>query len=127
MSGLIDSVGSRSGVISDTEMEHDFSGALDIVGMIAPFAMTSVPTGWLVCDGSAVSRTVTYSALFAAIGTTWGTGDGSSTFNVPDLEGAFSTNSAMNFAGYTDNSYGAFRAGDETRPFNAGVKYCIKY
>ncbi len=59
------------------------------VGMIAPFAMTSPPTGWLASDGSAVSRTVTYSALFAALSTTWGVGDGSSTFNVPDLEGAF--------------------------------------
>ena len=57
-------------------------------GMIAPFGMSSAPTGWLVCDGSAVSRS-TYSALFSAISTTWGTGDGSSTFNIPDLKGAY--------------------------------------
>ena len=56
-------------------------------GMIAPIGMSSAPTGWLACDGSAISRT-TYSALFGIIGTTWGTGDGSSTFNVPDLRGA---------------------------------------
>lgn len=43
-----------------------------------------VPSGWLLCDGSAVSRT-TYSALFAAISTIWGAGDGSTTFNLPDL------------------------------------------
>ena len=45
----------------------------------------SAPTGWLLCDGTAYSRTVTYSSLFAAIGTAYGVGDGSTTFNVPDL------------------------------------------
>lgn len=53
-------------------------------GTIASFGGGSAPTGWLLCDGSAVSRT-TYAALFAVIGTTFGTGDGSTTFNVPDL------------------------------------------
>jgi microcystin-dependent protein len=48
----------------------------------------SVPTGFLACDGSAVSRT-TYAALFNAIGTNWGVGDGTSTFNVPDTRGYF--------------------------------------
>ena len=57
-------------------------------GMIASFGMSTPPTGWLACDGSAVSRS-TYANLFTAIGTTWGAGDGSSTFNVPDLRGAF--------------------------------------
>ena len=57
-------------------------------GMIAPFGMSGAPTGWLICNGSAVSRS-TYSALFSAIGTTWGSGDGSSTFNVPDFRGWF--------------------------------------
>lgn len=49
-----------------------------------PYAGSSIPTGWLECDGSAVSRT-TYAALFAAISTTWGAGDGSTTFNLPDF------------------------------------------
>lgn len=57
-------------------------------GMIMPFAGTTAPTGWLSCDGSAVSRT-TYATLFSNIGTTWGVGDGSTTFNVPDLRGLF--------------------------------------
>ena len=57
-------------------------------GIIAPFAGTSAPTGWLSCNGAAVSRT-TYATLYAAIGTTWGVGDGSTTFNVPDLRGMF--------------------------------------
>lgn len=55
-------------------------------GLISPFAGSSVPTDWLACDGSAVSRS-TYAALFTAIGTTWGVGDGSTTFNVPGLSG----------------------------------------
>lgn len=57
-------------------------------GCIMPFAGTSAPTSWVACDGSAISRT-TYATLFAAIGTTWGSGDGSTTFNVPDLRGMF--------------------------------------
>ena len=57
-------------------------------GSIMAFAASSAPTGWLICDGSAVSRT-TYAALFAVVGTTWGVGDGSTTFNVPDLRGQF--------------------------------------
>lgn len=49
-------------------------------------ASTTIPDGWLLCDGSAVSRSV-YSALFAALGTTWGPGDGVTTFNIPDFRG----------------------------------------
>jgi microcystin-dependent protein len=52
---------------------------------IVPWTDSSVPTGFLECDGSAVSRT-TYSALFAIVGTTYGAGNGSTTFNVPDLQ-----------------------------------------
>lgn len=57
-------------------------------GMIAPFAMAFAPTGWLECNGAAVSRTV-YPALFNAIGGTWGWGDGQTSFNLPDFRGAF--------------------------------------
>lgn len=57
-------------------------------GAITAFAASSPPTGWLTCDGTAVSRT-SYAALFAVIGTTWGIGDGSTTFNLPDLRGQF--------------------------------------
>ena len=55
--------------------------------MIGVFG-TSVPTGFLECDGSAVSRT-TYADLYSAIGTLYGTGDGSTSFNLPDLRGQF--------------------------------------
>ena len=57
-------------------------------GAVMHFAMQSAPTGWLKADGSAVSRTQ-YPALFAAIGTTFGVGDGRTTFNLPDLRGEF--------------------------------------
>lgn len=55
-------------------------------GMISAYAGSSAPTGWLLCYGQAISRT-TYADLYSAIGTTYGTGDGSTTFNVPDLRG----------------------------------------
>ena len=56
-------------------------------GAILIWPASSLPTGgYLECDGSAISRT-TYSGLFAVIGTTWGAGDGSTTFNLPDLRG----------------------------------------
>lgn len=57
-----------------------------LAGIIQIFAGSIAPAGYLICDGSAVSRT-TYSALFDAIGTTFGSGDGSTTFNIPDLSG----------------------------------------
>ena len=69
---------------------YNFTGA-DLTGIegiptatIVPWSSASVPSGFLECDGSAVSRS-TYSALFAIVGTTYGSGDGASTFNVPNL------------------------------------------
>jgi microcystin-dependent protein len=55
-------------------------------GVILPYGGSSAPNGYLMCDGSPVSRT-TYAALFSVIGTTYGAGDGSTTFNVPDMRG----------------------------------------
>ncbi len=55
-------------------------------GMVVPYAGSSTPTGWLLCYGQAVSRS-TYSALFTAISTVFGVGDGVTTFNLPDLRG----------------------------------------
>jgi microcystin-dependent protein len=55
-------------------------------GVIQQYAAATAPTGYLLCDGSTVSRT-TYAALFAVIGTTYGTGDGSTTFTLPDFRG----------------------------------------
>jgi len=55
-------------------------------GVLNPFAGSSAPSGWLLCDGQAVSRT-TFAALFTEISTTYGVGDGSTTFNLPDMRG----------------------------------------
>ncbi|MEW6314628.1 MAG: tail fiber protein [Pseudomonadota bacterium] len=64
--------------------EHDVFGA----GTIGCFGFSGLIPGWLKCNGAAISRTV-YAALFSRIGTTFGVGDGSTTFNVPDLRGEF--------------------------------------
>jgi microcystin-dependent protein len=73
--------------VGDIAEAEDINAAAP-TGMIAPFAMSTAPTGWLSCDGAAISR-ATYARLFAAIGTTWGVGDGSTTFNKPDFRGRF--------------------------------------
>jgi len=60
----------------------------NIVGQVCFFGMTTAPSGFLKCNGAAVSRT-TYADLFSAIGTTYGAGDGSTTFALPDMRGEF--------------------------------------
>ena len=67
------------------------------VGAIKPWTKTTAPDGYLLCDGSAVSRT-TYADLFGVISTTYGAGDGSTTFNVPQLQGKMPQ-------GYDGNTY----------------------
>lgn len=63
-------------------------GEINPAGVIQAFAGSTTPDGWLLCDGSAVSRT-DYADLFSVIGTTYGDGDGSTTFNVPNLTDKF--------------------------------------
>ncbi|MEI6807910.1 MAG: tail fiber protein [bacterium] len=67
-------------------------------GMMNPYAGTTAPAGWLMCDGSAVSRT-TYSALFVIISTNYGNGDGSTTFNLPDMRQRFPLGKAASGTG----------------------------
>jgi microcystin-dependent protein len=69
-------------------IETPIINAGNIVGEVAFFALNTPPSGWLKANGALVSRT-TYAALFAAIGTTFGVGDGSTTFALPDLRGEF--------------------------------------
>lgn len=132
-------------------------------GAVQVFAMNTAPSGWLSCDGSAVSRT-TYSTLFSAISTTYGTGDGSTTFNLPDLRGEFIRGWDAGRGVDSGRSFGSFQAdelkshthsmtfsrtgwdaytglnvgsgysqqtgatgGNETRPRNIAMLYCIKY
>lgn len=56
------------------------------IGAVIQYAGSTAPTNWLICDGSAISR-ITYAELFSVIGTTYGAGDGSTTFNLPNLKG----------------------------------------
>ena len=144
-------------------------------GAVIAVASETVPTGYLECNGAAVSRS-TYSALFTAIGVVHGYGDNSTTFNLPDYRGRFlrgwdhaiardpdrASRTAMATGGATGDSVGSVQAeafkshthtggatvsgtvnssgsqvysstptgatgGNETRPINAGVMYCIKY
>ena len=84
-----------SSIVSGGFMQTDGSGNLSFQivagvpsGAVFCIAVASVPSGYLECNGAAVSRT-TYAALFAVIGTQYGAGNGSSTFNIPDLRGEF--------------------------------------
>lgn len=172
----------------DTTVSGDLnpaSGPANFVGMIAPFGKASgTIDGWLYCDGSTLnSDTDTqFANLYSVIGTTWG-GSSSSSFKIPDLEGAFlrgtgshGTSTMANGSAFAGPSVGSFendqiqnhghtikvhstgtsggislgvastptniagqvfgleattsgspRGGNETRPFNAGVRYYIKY
>jgi microcystin-dependent protein len=69
-------------------------------GFIAPWPTATAPTGYLLCNGGGVSR-ATYATLFALIGTTYGAGDGSTTFNIPDLRGKFVLGKAASGTGST--------------------------
>jgi microcystin-dependent protein len=80
-------------------------------GTISAFGGEQAPSGWLLCDGTAVSRT-TYAPLFAALATKWGAGDGSATFNLPDLRGRVPIG-AGHASGLTDRAIGEL-LGEET-------------
>ncbi len=67
---------------------HAFNVQGGLIGEVVAWPAAAIPSGWLECDGAAVSR-ATYASLFAAIGTAFGVGDGSTTFNLPDLRGEF--------------------------------------
>jgi microcystin-dependent protein len=75
------------------------------VGAIKPWTKTAAPAGYLLCDGAAVSRS-TYADLFGVISTTYGSGDGSTTFNVPNLQGKMPQ-------GYDGNTYNLAGTGGE--------------
>ena len=75
--------------LKQNSLESAFQEQLSVVipvGVVLPYAGQNPPDGWLDCDGAAVSRT-TYAKLFIILGTAFGTGDGSSTFNLPDMRG----------------------------------------
>lgn len=91
----IDFVNAQEPAINDTnlnQMQLNIENAINAqvagdtlpVGSIVPFGSNVIPENWLLCDGSAISRTE-YALLFSIIGTTYGQGDGSTTFNIPNL------------------------------------------
>lgn len=106
------------------------------IGAIITFPATAIPAGWLECNGQAVDRT-TYALLYSLIGTSYGTGDGSTTFNLPDYRGAFlrgKDNGKGYDAGRTLGSYQADDVGPHTHPLSVtqstasgGVGYNCPY
>ena len=102
-------------------------------GSIVAFGGRNIPTGWLLCDGSSISR-ITYNRLFNTIDSVWGNGNGSTTFHLPDLRGQFlrgvsgtslndpdaSTRTAKNSNANLGNNVGSFQL-DELKSHNHGV------
>ncbi len=74
------------GSITRQKLDPALQDVLTPSGVIVAFVGTTAPNGWLLCDGSSVSRT-TYANLFLSLGITWGGGNGSTTFNLPDFRG----------------------------------------
>lgn len=86
MKSAITSSDITDGTIIASDLASSVTEMFVPAGLMAPYPGATAPTGWLLCFGQAVSR-ATYSALFAVISTTYGSGDGSTTFNLPDLRG----------------------------------------
>lgn len=98
------------------------SGA-SIIGEVRAITSATIPNGWLLCDGSAVSRS-TYALLFAAIGTAYGAGDGSTTFNLPDYRGSIGAGVGVRSGQNTTNTLAlgdsyALMSGTNATKFNA--------
>ena len=92
--------GSDTSVVRSNAFVIDWSGnpiGQGMAGMVQMFAGTTAPAGWLFCRGQAISR-VTYDSLFAVIGTTYGAGDGSTTFNLPDFRDRFTVGAGSSYA-----------------------------
>lgn len=109
--GLNDQIAVNITVKTLTDIEDAFISAGQVTGPVGSIVMWptgTAPTGWLLCDGSAVSRT-TYSELFALISTTFGVGDGSTTFNLPNMVQRIpigkATAGALATIGATDGSW----------------------
>lgn len=114
--------------IQDTEIRYDLANDVWILitavvnpsGMVAAFAFDSPPTGWFECDGAAISRTA-FASLFTAIGLRFGIGNGSTTFNLPDLRGEF-IRGFDNGAGNDPDAGSRTDSGDGTTGDNVGTK-----
>jgi microcystin-dependent protein len=95
-------------------------------GSVVAFAFNAfagIPDGWIECNGSAVSRS-TYSNLYSKIGVSYGSGDGSTTFNLPDLRGYFIRGSGTNSDGTASGSF-ATKQSDDVKPHNHPVSWAF--
>ena len=106
---IVDADISASAAIAASKLSTAAQQALLPAGAVMPFAMNSAPSGWLAADGTAVSRS-TYATLFAAIGTTYGAGDGSTTFALPDMRGYFVRGSGTNSDATASGAFGTKQA-----------------
>ena len=88
------------------EIMTGMCNSIILPGVIIATVLNSAPSGYLLCNGAAISRT-TYAALFAAIGTTYGAGNGDTTFNIPDFRGYF----LRGYLNGTSNAIGAAQSG----------------
>ena len=106
------------------------SPGIGITGEIRMWTTASAPTGWLICNGAAISRT-TYANLFAVIGTTYGAGNGTTTFNIPNTQGKFiigvnGTYTLASTGGSVNTSSGTANVSDSGHTHdidNTGVSY----
>lgn len=131
--GSVDSTKIASASVTAPKLGSDVTAQLVPTGMWAPYSGDAAPTGWLLCDGTAVSRTL-YSALYGVLGTKHGAGDGTTTFNLPDMRGMFvrghdagaghdpeaSSRTAAAAGGNTGDAIGSLQ-GDEVGTHGHGV------
>ena len=112
---IVDADISASAAIAASKLATAAQQSLVPAGAVMAFAMNSAPSGWLAANGDAVSRS-TYAALFGAIGTAHGSGDGATTFNLPDLRGIFVRGSGeQTITGTTYNKAFALKEKDELK------------
>jgi microcystin-dependent protein len=104
--------------VSTANSALTFAQAINPVGAVIWVATSTAPNGFLKANGAAVSRT-TYAALFAALGTQFGAGDGSSTFNVPDLRGEFIRGWDDSRGVDSGRTFGSFQADEFKSHFHA--------
>jgi microcystin-dependent protein len=115
--GIITAAGLTPSKANNAQLITAIKAISSAPGTVEMFAGSAAPSYWLLCDGAAVSR-ATYAALFSAIGTTWGAGNGTTTFNVPDLRGRTPIGAGAG-AGLTNRALAA-TGGEEAHALTAG-------